>query len=83
MIDDNTAIWMNHITLGISIKSRDIQYIYYISVFICNGNCIIFKTLIASMRLGAGKYKHLWFSGNYCICYDILPQRDLIFKIFL
>ena len=35
------------------------------------------------MRLRAGKNKQLGFSGNYCICYDILPLPDLILQIFL
>ena len=83
MIDHNTAIRMNHITLCVSVKGRNIQYTYDIRVFICNGNGIIFKALIASMRLRAGKNKQLGFSGNYCICYDILSLPDLILQIFL
>ena len=75
MIDHNTAIRMNHITLCVSVKGRNIQYTYDIRVFICNGNGIIFKALIASMRLRAGKNKQLGFSGNYCICYDILSLQ--------
>ena len=83
MVDHNTAIRMNHIALRMSVKSRNIQHIYNIRVFICNGNGIIFKSLIASMRLRASKNKHLVFSGNYCIRYDILPLQDLILQIFL
>lgn len=74
---------MNHITLGISIESRNIQHIYDIRVFIGNGNGIIFKALITSMRLGSGKNKELGFSGNCCIGYHIISLPDLIFNIFL
>ena len=83
MIHNNTTIRMNHITLGISIKSRNIQHIYDIGVFIGNGNCIIFKSLIDSMRPGSGKNKQLRFSGNCCIRNNIISLPDLIFNIFL
>ena len=64
MIDHNTAIRMNNKTLGISIESRNIQYIYDIRVFISNGYGIIFKSLISSVSLRGGKNKQLSFSGN-------------------
>ena len=83
MIHNNTAIRMNHITLGISIESRNIQHIYDIRVFIGNGNGIIFKALITSMRPGSSKNKELGFSGNRCIGYNIISLPDLIFNIFL
>ena len=67
MINHNTTIRMNNKTVGISIKSRNIQYIYDIRIFISNGNRIIFKSLINSMRLRCGKNKQLGFSGNCCI----------------
>jgi len=83
MINHNTAIRMNNKTLGISSKSRNIQYIYDIRVFISNGNGIIFKSLINSMSLSCGKNKQLGFSGNRCIRYHIISLPDLIFNIFL
>ena len=64
MIDHNTAIRMNDITLGISIKSRNIQHIYDIRIFISNCDCIIFKSLIVSMSSWSSKYKQLGFSRN-------------------
>ena len=62
---------------------RDIQYIYNVRIFIGNRDRIVSKSLIVSMSPGTGKNKHLGFSGNYCIRYDIIPVLDLIFKIFL
>ena len=43
MIDHNTAVRMNNITLGISIENRDIQYLYDIRVLIGDRDRIIFK----------------------------------------
>ena len=83
MIHDNTAIRMNNIALCISMKSRNIQYIYNIRILIGNSDRIVSKSLIVSMNPGTGKNKYLGFSGNYCIRYDIIPILDLIFKIFL
>ena len=83
MIDHNTAVRMNNITLGISIENRNIQYLYDISVLIGDRDRIIFKALIASMRPGSGKNKHLGFSGNRYICDYIIPLPDLFFHIFL
>ena len=83
MINHNTTIRMNNKTLGISIKSRNIQYIYDIRIFISNGNCIVFKSLINSMRLRCGKNKQLGFSGNCCIRYHIISLPDILFNIFL
>ena len=83
MIDHNTAIRMNNKTLGISIESRNIQYIYDIRVFISNGYGIIFKSLISSVSLRSGKNKQLRFSGNWCIRNNIISLPDLLFNIFL
>ena len=83
MIHDNTAIRMNNIALCISMKSRNIQYIYNVRIFIGNRDRIVSKSLLVSMSPGTGKNKHLGFSWNYCIRYDIIPVLDLIFKIFL
>ena len=81
MIDHNTAIRMNNKTLGISVERRNVQYLYDISVFISNGNRIIFKSLITSMNIWSGKNKQLGFSGNCCIRYDIISLPDLLFNI--
>ena len=81
MIHHNTTILMNHITLGISVESRDVQYIYDIRILIGNGNRIIFKSLIASIDLGSCKNKQLGFSRNCCICYHITSLPELLFHI--
>ena len=83
MIDHNTAIRMNNKALGISIESRNVQHIYDIRVFIGNGNCIIFKSLINSMGPGSSKNKQLRLSGNCCIRYHIISLPDLLFNVFL
>ena len=83
MIHHNTTIRMNHKALGISIESRNIQYVYNVRVFVSNRNRIIFKSLINSMSLRRGKNKQLRFSGNCCIRYHIISLPDFLFHIFL
>jgi len=64
MVNHNAPIRVDNIALCISVEGSNIQRIHNIPVFIGNGNCIIFKSLVASLRLRAGKKKHLGASGE-------------------
>ena len=64
MVNHNAPIWMNNIALCIPVKGSNIQRMNNIKVFIGNGDCIIFKSLVASLCLRADKKKHLGASGE-------------------
>ena len=64
MVNHNAPIWMDNIALCIPAEGSNIQRIHNIPIFIGNGNCSIFKPLVASLRLRADKKKHLGASGE-------------------